>query len=85
MLKKRMSFRRVIRQSLEKVMANRHISGARIELAGRLGGAEMRRKEYVRRGRVPLQTLQANIDFANKVVVLPYGCIGVKVYIYCED
>lgn len=85
MLKKRMPFRRVMKQSLEKVMANRHILGARIELSGRLGGAEMSRKEHVRRGQVPLQTMRVNIDYASKTAVLSYGCIGIKVFIHSEE
>ena len=62
-LEKRMPFRRVLKQTVEKVMANRDVQGVRITLAGRLGGAEMSRTEKIKRGRVPLQALRADIDF----------------------
>jgi small subunit ribosomal protein S3 len=84
-LEKRMPFRRVMKQTVEKVMANRDVKGVRIITAGRLGGAEMARKEELRKGRIPLQTLRADIDFARETAVLPYGAIGVKVWIYRGD
>lgn len=81
-LEKRQTFRRVLKQTVEKVMANRDVQGVRIAVAGRLGGAEMSRTEEIKRGRVPLQTLRADIDFARDEAYLPYGVIGVKVWIY---
>jgi len=84
-LEKRQTFRRVLKQTVEKVMANRDVLGVRIAIAGRLGGAEMSRQEEIKRGRVPLQTLRADIDFAREVAYLPYGVIGVKVWIYRGD
>lgn len=81
-LVKRMPFRRVLKQTVEKVMANRDVEGVRIILSGRLGGAEMARREELKRGRVPLQTLRADIDFARVRAVLPYGAIGIKVWVY---
>jgi len=81
-LEKRMPFRRVLKQTVEKVMANRDVLGVRITLSGRLGGAEMSRTEKIKKGRVPLQTLRADIDFAREVAYLPYGVLGVKVWIY---
>ncbi|MDO8561898.1 MAG: 30S ribosomal protein S3 [bacterium] len=84
-LEKRMPFRRVLKQAVEKVMANRDVQGVRITLAGRLGGAEMSRTEKIKKGRVPLQTLRADIDFAREVAYLPYGVLGVKVWIYRGD
>ena len=63
-LEKRLPFRRVIKQTIEKVMANRDVKGARIGLSGRLGGAEMSRTEDLKRGGIPLQTFRADIDFA---------------------
>lgn len=81
-LEKRQPFRRVLKQTVEKVMANRDVEGVRIAIAGRLGGAEMSRQEEIKRGRVPLQTLRADIDFTREVAYLPYGVIGVKVWIY---
>ena len=81
-LEKRQTFRRVLKQTVEKVKANRDVQGARIAIAGRLGGAEMSRQEEIKRGRVPLQTLRADIDFAREEAYLPYGVIGIKVWIY---
>ncbi len=81
-LEKRMPFRRVIKQMLEKVLANRDVQGVRIYLGGRLGGAEMARAEDMKKGRVPLQTLRADIDFAREKAHMPYGDIGIKVWIY---
>ncbi len=84
-LEKRFTFRRVMKQTAEKVMANRDVKGVRITLSGRLGGADMARKEEIRKGRVPLQTLRADIDFAKSTARLPYGAIGIKVWIYRGD
>lgn len=81
-LEKRMTFRRVMKQTAEKVMANRDVEGVRVILSGRLGGADMARKEELKKGRVPLQTLRADIDFARVTARLPYGAIGIKVWIY---
>jgi len=81
-LEKRMPFRRVIKQTLEKVMANREVKGVKISLAGRLGGAEMSRYEWAKKGRIPLQTLRSDIDFARERAHLPYGDLGIKVWIY---
>ena len=81
-LEKRLPFRRVLKQTVEKVMANRDVKGVRIGLSGRLGGAEMGRQEELKKGQVPLQTFRADIDFARERAHLPYGEIGVKVWIY---
>ncbi len=81
-LEKRLPFRRVIKQTIEKVMANREVKGARIGLSGRLGGAEMSRAEDLKKGGIPLQTFRADIDFARGRAHLPYGDIGIKVWIY---
>jgi small subunit ribosomal protein S3 len=81
-LEKQQTFRRVLKQTVEKVMANRDVEGVRIGIAGRLGGAEMSRNEEIKRGRVPLQTIRADIDFARENAYLPYGVIGIKVWIY---
>ena len=81
-LEKRMPFRRVVKQTLEKVMANRDVLGVKIELSGRLGGATMSRQEKMKRGRVPLQTFRADVDFNKYEARLPYGGIGIKVWIY---
>jgi small subunit ribosomal protein S3 len=84
-LEKRMPFRRVLKMTADKVMANRDVKGVRIVVSGRLGGAEMARKEEIKKGRIPLQTLRADIDFTRKRANLSYGVIGVKVWIYKGD
>ena len=63
-------------------MANRDVLGVRISVSGRLGGAEMARKEQIRKGGIPLQTLRADIDFAKEKAYMSYGVIGIKVWIY---
>lgn len=84
-LEKRMPFRRVLKQTVEKVMAVRDVIGVRIVISGRLGGADMSRTEQIKRGRIPLQTFRANIDYAHQEALLPYGVIGIKVWIYLGD
>ncbi len=81
-LEKRMPFRRVLKQMVEKAMANRDVLGIKILLSGRLAGADMSRKEELKRGRIPLQTFRADIDFTRYEANLPYGNIGIKVWIY---
>ncbi len=81
-LEKRMPFKRVLKQTIEKVMANKQVQGVKIVVAGRLGGADIARTESLKKGRLPLQTLRADIDFARARALLSYGTIGVKVWIY---
>lgn len=81
-LEKRLPFRRVMKQSISKIMASREVKGAKVALSGRLDGAEMARYEWLREGRVPLQTLRADLDFAKGRAHLPYGDLGIKVWIY---
>lgn len=81
-LEKRLPFRRVLKQTIEKVMANREVKGVRIGLAGMLGGGNMSRREELKKGRIPLQTFRSDIDFARERANLPLGVIGVKVWIY---
>jgi small subunit ribosomal protein S3 len=81
-LEKRMPFRRVLKTMLDKIEANKGVQGAKIEVSGRLGGAEMSRKEWLSRGKIPLHTLRAEIDFARYEAKTVYGLIGVKVWIF---
>ena len=81
-LERRMPFRRIMKSAVEKSMANKEVQGIKISISGRLNGAEMSRKEYLKRGRIPLQTLRADIDYREERANLPYGVIGVKVWIY---
>jgi small subunit ribosomal protein S3 len=81
-LEKRLPFRRVLKSTIEKVMATRGVEGARIRLGGRLGGAEIARTEEIKRGSIPLQTIRADVDFARERARMSYGVIGIKVWIY---
>jgi len=84
-LEKRLPFRRVAKSSIEKMLANKEVRGAKIEMSGRLGGSEMARIEKQKKGRIPLQTLRADIDFARHEARMTYGRIGIKVWIYKGD
>jgi len=81
-LEKRMTYRRVMKQTIEKVMAAPGVQGVRIVLSGRLGGAEIARTEELKKGSIPLQTFRADIDFKRERATLSYGTIGIKVWIY---
>jgi len=82
-LERRMPFRRVLKQTLDKVMQSQKVKGAKICVAGRLNGAEMARQECTPvKGRLPLQNLRANIDYAQMNAYTIYGVIGIKVWIY---
>ncbi len=81
-IEKRMPVRRVMKQSLSKMTEAKGIEGARIEVAGRLGGAEIARREWLQLGRMPRQTLRADIDYFLVVANTRYGTIGVKVWLY---
>jgi ribosomal protein S3 len=81
-LEKRKAFRKVIKTTKEKLMRSPEIKGVKIQVAGRLNGAEIARAEWVRAGRVPLQTLRANLDYSYRTANTIYGIIGVKVWIF---
>ncbi len=81
-LEKRFPFRRALKQNIEKVMTVGGAKGVRIQAAGRLDGSEMGRVEWLKRGMIPLQTLRADVDFARDRAQLPYGSIGVRVWLY---
>lgn len=80
MIEKRIAFRRAMKQSIEQIMEAGAI-GVKIELSGRLGGAEIARTERLFKGKLPLHTLRANIDFARVTAFTTYGTIGIKVWI----
>jgi small subunit ribosomal protein S3 len=81
-LEKRMAFRRVVKQTIEKAYANRDVLGVKVTLSGIMGGSNMARVETKKLGRIPLQTLRADIDYAFYEALLPLGKIGIKVWIY---
>ncbi len=81
-LEKRIPHRRAMKQAVEKVMTNKEVMGVRIEVSGRLGGAEISRREWLKKGRLPRQSLRAVIDYHHAEAYCTYGVIGVKVWIY---
>jgi small subunit ribosomal protein S3 len=81
-LEKRLPFRRVMKQAVEKVIATRGVEGVKILLSGRLGGAEIARIEEQKRGSIPLQTFRADVDYTREKAHMTYGDIGIKVWIY---
>ena len=81
-LEKRLPFRRVLKGTIEKVMQNKDVMGIKISLGGRLGGADMARTEFLKKGNIPLQTLRADVDFAREKAHMTYGVLGIKVWIY---
>ncbi|MBN1304588.1 MAG: 30S ribosomal protein S3 [Anaerolineales bacterium] len=80
-LQRRISYRRAMKRAIQQAM-NQGAEGIKIQVGGRLTGAEMARTVWLREGRVPLQTLRANIDFCQTEAHTTYGSIGVKVWIY---
>ena len=80
-LKKRANYRRLLKQRCEGAMQN-GAKGVRIRVSGRLGGAEMSRREWYREGRVPLHTLRADVDYGFAEAKTTYGIIGVKVWVF---
>lgn len=81
-LERRVPFRRVIKSMLDQVAKNNLVEGVKLEVAGRLNGSEMARREWAAKGRLPLHTLRANVDFARATAYTTYGTIGVKVWLY---
>jgi small subunit ribosomal protein S3 len=84
-LEKRIPFRRAMKMMVEKVMAEPSIKGIKVLAKGRLGGAEIARKEQLTKGKIPLQNLRADIDYAHEEADTTYGKIGVKVWLYKGD
>ena len=80
-MERRVSFRRAMKRGVQNAMRMGAL-GIRVNVAGRLGGAEIARTEWYREGRVPLHTLRADIDYALSEAMTPYGIIGVKVWIF---
>ena len=80
-LEKRVAFRRAMRQAIQRVQ-KAHVKGIKIQVSGRLNGAEIARSEWIREGRVPLQTLRADIDYSYKRAQTIYGVLGIKVWLF---
>lgn len=83
-LEKRVAFRKAIRQVLQ-LAQKQNVNGIKIQVSGRLNGAEIARSEWVREGRVPLQTLRADIDYATAEANTIYGVLGIKVWLFKSE
>ena len=83
-LEKRIAFRRAIREALQRAQ-KQNVKGIKIQVSGRLNGAEMARSEWIREGRVPLQTLRADIDYATAEANTIYGILGIKVWLFRSE
>ena len=81
-IEKRIHHRRVLKQALDKIMAVKGVEGVRVEVAGRLNGVEIARTNWLKRGKLPRQTIRADIDYARARAYCTYGVIGIKVWIY---
>ncbi len=81
-VEKRIPYRRILKQTISKIMANKQAKGVKVMIGGRLDGAEIARSEHLGEGSLPLQTLRADIDFAKGTAITTYGTVGVKVWIY---
>lgn len=81
-IERRLPYRRVMKQTLDKIMQNKDIQGAKVMTKGRLNGAEIARTEWLKKGRMPLQTLRSHIDYGWATAYTTYGTIGIKVWIY---
>jgi len=81
-IEKRVAYRRVLKRALSRIISHKEIEGARIQLSGRLNGAEIARREWLGSGKLPRQTIRADIDYAKVEAHCSYGVIGVKVWIY---
>ena len=80
-IEKRIAYRRAVKMALQKAMEAGAI-GVKIQVAGRLNGVEIARREYFKDGNIPLHTLRANIDYAHVNANTTYGVIGIKVWVY---
>jgi len=83
-LEKRVAFRRAIREALQRAQ-KQNVNGIKIQVSGRLNGAEMARSEWIREGRVPLQTLRADIDYATTEANTIYGVLGIKIWLFKSE
>lgn len=81
-IERRMRYRMVLKRALGKIMSQKGVKGARVEVSGRLDGIEIARREWLKEGRLPRQTLRADIDYSQNTAFCTYGAVGIKVWIY---
>ncbi len=84
-IERRMPYLKVIKQVMEKAMASREVQGVRVQVSGRLNGVEIARTAWLAKGRLPRQTIRADIDYAITEAHCTYGVIGIKVWVYKGD
>lgn len=83
-LEKRIAFRRAMKKAIARAQVA-NVEGIKIQISGRLNGAEIARSEWIREGRVPLQTLRAQIDYSHKEAHTIYGVLGIKVWLFTGE
>ncbi|HOK35112.1 MAG TPA: 30S ribosomal protein S3 [Candidatus Pacearchaeota archaeon] len=81
-IERRVPFRRAIKRSMERVLQKKEIEGIKIKIKGRLDGVEIARSETFKKGKLPLQTIRANVDYAETRAYCTYGVVGIKVWLY---
>jgi len=81
-IERRVPYRRVLKQVVSKISSVKEVKGCRVQVAGRLNGIEIARKEWLQKGKLPRQTIRSDIDYAQTEAFCTYGVIGVKVWIY---
>jgi small subunit ribosomal protein S3 len=81
-LEKRVQFKRAVKKAISLACTEGQVEGIKVQVSGRLNGAEIARSEWLREGRVPLQTLRADIDYCNKTAQTIYGILGIKVWLF---
>jgi len=81
-IEKRISYRRVLKQHLSKIIQHKEVLGAKVMASGRLDGKEIARDEWLKEGKLPLSTLRANIEYGFSEAHCTYGIVGIKVWIY---
>ena len=84
-LEKRLPYRRNMKRLIETILQNRDVKGVKMKVGGRLDGAEIARSDSMTKGKMPLQTLRANIDYGEATAFTSYGTVGIKLWIYKGD
>nr|YP_009413655.1 ribosomal protein S3 [Pityopus californicus]ASN79029.1 ribosomal protein S3 [Pityopus californicus] len=82
-LKNRVPFRKAVKKALERTK-NANTKGIRVQISGRLGGKDIARVEWIRKGRIPLQTIRAKVDYCSYPVQTIYGILGIKIWIFID-
>ncbi|MEX0690068.1 MAG: 30S ribosomal protein S3, partial [Candidatus Paceibacterota bacterium] len=81
-IERRIPFRVVMKRNIRTIEQNREVEGVKLQVAGRLNGADIARTEKMASGKMPLNTLRANIDYGEATAFTTYGCVGIKVWLY---